>query len=91
MLYSSITGVFVNDIYVDLCELLSLGCTYTVVCHVKACRKSPERDSLFEAERLTIPEESIDGFLHTPHIRDIGRRRPAVVRFAEVRDHFEVL
>ena len=71
MLYSSITGVFVNDIYVDLCELLSLGCTYTVVCHVKACRKSPERDSLFEAERLTIPEESIDGLGHSTSIGDI--------------------
>ena len=71
MLYPSITGVFVNDIYVDLCKLLRLGCTYTVVCNVKACRESPERDSLFEVERLTVPEESIDGFGHSTSIGDI--------------------
>ena len=77
MLYSCIAPVCVNDIYVDLCKLLSLGCALTDIFNVIdiPSRHSPteqglERDSLFEVERLTVPEESIDGFGHSTSIGD---------------------
>ena len=93
VLYPCIGRVFLNDFGVDRCQFLCLGGTNSIISerYVLYCEHPPESDCLLKAERVTIPEESIDGLLHSPHIREIWRRCCAVVRLAEVLDHFQVL